>query len=160
MPAYFFRLQSLPWEVNLLWKNVGQYSNNALVSSEQFQAGGPVSVRGYPQAEYVGDRGFYTSPEFSLPLYFLKKDWEVPYNREKWYDTTRFVLFYDWATTRLNRVEPGQKKDHTIKGWGYGLRFNLRDNLSFRVEVGYPIGHPTPSEGSGPRSWFEFTARY
>jgi hemolysin activation/secretion protein len=160
LPAYLFRLQALPWETSFLWKNIAQYSNNALVSSEQFQIGGPVSVRGYPVAEYVGDKGLYTSPEFSLPLYFLKKDWKVPYNQEKWYDTTRFVLFYDWATARLNRADSGQKKNHTIKGWGYGLRFNLRDNLTCRVEVGYPIGHPTPSEGPGPRPWFEFTSKF
>ncbi|MCX5708004.1 MAG: hypothetical protein NTY14_03365 [Candidatus Omnitrophica bacterium] len=159
-PAYYFRLQKMPWETTLLWKNMAQYSNNALVASEQFQAGGPISVRGYPAAEYVGDKGFYTSPELSLPIYCLKKDWKVPHNEETWYDTTRLVLFYDWATTRLNRVGSGEKKNHTIKGFGYGLRFNLRDNLSFRVEVGYPLGKPTPSDGHDPHMWCEFTSKF
>jgi hemolysin activation/secretion protein len=159
-PGYLFRLQKLPWETSFLWKNIAQYSNNALVSSEQFQIGGPISVRGYPVAEYVGDKGFYSSPELSLPIYGLNKDWKVPQNQESWYDTTRIVLFYDWATARLNRVGTGEKKDHTIRGWGYGLRFNLRDNLTFRVEVGYPLGKPSPSDGNGPHTWFEFTSKF
>jgi len=159
-PAYFFRLQKMPWETSLLWKNMAQYSNNALVSSEQFQVGGPISVRGYPAAEYVGDKGWYTSPELSFPIYCLKKNWKVPYNQEKWYDTTRIVLFYDWATTSLNRVDGSEKKNQTISGWGYGLRFNLRDNLSMRVEVGYPLGKPTPSDGHDPHTWVEFTSKF
>ena len=154
----YFRLQKMPFNTSFLWKNYAQYTDDKLTSSEQFQIGGPTSVRGYPPAEFSGDRGIYTSPELSVPLYFLPKGWNVPTQRESLYDTTRFVFFYDWATERLNAAE-GVKKAQTLIGWGLGFRFNLRDNLTFRVEVGYPLGK-TPSDGYQPRPWVEFTSKF
>jgi len=160
MPAYLFRLQTLPWEMSFLWKNIGQFSNHALVASEQFQIGGPISVRGYPPAEYSGDKGLYSSPEVSIPIYFLPRDWKVPYNEEKWYDTSRLVVFYDWAEAHYNRVEPGTEKHQTLRGWGFGYRFNLRDNITCRVEVGYPLGGKMPTDGDHAHPWVEFTAKF
>ncbi|MDD5347019.1 MAG: ShlB/FhaC/HecB family hemolysin secretion/activation protein [Candidatus Omnitrophica bacterium] len=158
--GYVFRLQALPYEMTLLWKNAFQYTNNNLVASEQFQAGGPVSVRGYAPAEYYGDRGLYTSPEVSFPIYFLPKQWTVFKQTESWYDTTRLVLFYDWAQVHLRNPQAGEQKHNKIDGWGYGLRFNLRDDVSFRVEVGYPLGHPNSSDGDHAHPWVEFTVKF
>ena len=156
----YYRLQSMPWETTLLWKNSAQFTNNNLVASEQFQIGGAPSVRGYPPAERSGDRGLYTSPEISFPIYFLPKDWKVPYNEERFYNTTRLVLFYDWGTTRLRNPQAGEKKTETLRGWGFGMRFNLRDNLSFRAEIGYPLGKKTPSDGDHAHTWIELTSKF
>jgi len=104
-----FRLQPMPFSSSLLWKNSGQYSNYNLAASEQFQIGGATSVRGYPPAEHAGDKGIYTSMEWSFPPYFTSKNLNVPFTKEKIYDSTRFVLFYDWATTHVNNVLSGEK---------------------------------------------------
>ncbi len=156
----YYRLQVLPYETTFLWKNSGQYTNNNLCAVEQFQIGGATSVRGYPPAEKSGDRGLYSSPELSFPIYFLPKDWKVPFNQEKLYDTNRLVLFYDWGTARLRTPQAGEKKNETLRGWGFGYRFNLRDNLSFRVELGYPLGKKTPSDGKHAHPWVEFTSKF
>ncbi len=150
----FFRLQPGPFSSSILWKNSGQFSNYNLVASEEFQIGGPTSVRGYPPAEFVGDKGWYTSLEWSFPPYFLSKKLKVPFTQEKFYDTLRFVIFYDWATAHFNRILPGEKKHRTLRGWGFGLRLNVKDNLSFRVEVGYPLGR-TPSDNDHAHPWVE-----
>jgi hemolysin activation/secretion protein len=156
----YYRLQSMPFETSLLWKNSAQYSTYNLVASEEFQIGGPASVRGYTPAEYSGDRGFYTSPELSIPWYFISKDSRIPYTENsKWYDALRFVLFYDWATAKFNTAQPGEKKSQTIRGYGYGLRLNIKDNVSFRVEVGYPEGK-TPSDGDHAHPWVELILKY
>ncbi|MFH0828519.1 MAG: ShlB/FhaC/HecB family hemolysin secretion/activation protein [Candidatus Omnitrophota bacterium] len=156
----YYRLQALPWETTLLWKNSAQYTNNNLCAVEQFQIGGATSVRGYPPAEKFGDRGLYSSPELSFPIYFLPQDWKVPYNQEKLYDTSRLVIFYDWGTVRLRNPQAGEKKSDTLRGWGFGYRFNLRDNLSFRVELGYPLGKKTPSDARHAHPWVEFTSKF
>jgi hemolysin activation/secretion protein len=155
-----YRLQPMPLETAILWKNNAQFTNNALVASEQFQIGGPSSVRGYPVAEYSGDVGYYTSPELSIPLYIIPKGMNVPFSDVKMYDANRLVLFYDWATTQLNNPQAGESTKQTLRGWGFGWRFNLRDNLTFRVEVGYPLGHRTPSDSDHAHPWVEFTAKY
>ncbi len=155
-----FRLQPGPFSSSILWKNSAQYTNYYLVASEEFQIGGPVSVRGYPPAEHAGDRGYYTALEWSFPFYFISEDALVPFTtQEKLYDALRFVVFYDWATTRLNRVPAGEKKHQTLRGYGFGFRFNLRDDLACRVEIGYPLGK-TPSDGDHAHPWVEFVWKF
>ena len=155
-----FRLQPLPFSTALLIKNSGQFSGYRLVASEQFQIGGPTSVRGYPPGEFSGDKGWYSAAEWSMPLYFVPRGLRIPFTEDKLYDTLRFVAFYDWATVHLNGSLFGDKKNRTLKGAGFGLRFNLRTYLSMRVELGYPLG-PEPSDGSRHvRPWFEFTSKF
>lgn len=157
----YFRLQKMPLQSSFLWKNSAQLSNNNLVASEQFQMGGAASVRGYPPAEKAGDKGWYTAAEISFPVYFLPKKAKVPFTvKEKWYDDLRLVVFYDWATTRLNTPLPGEKKNETLRGWGFGWRFNVKDNLSMRVEIGYPLSGKTPSDGDHAHPWIEFTSKF
>ncbi|MBN2483191.1 MAG: ShlB/FhaC/HecB family hemolysin secretion/activation protein [Candidatus Omnitrophica bacterium] len=158
----YFRLQPMPWETSLLWKNSVQYTNYNLVASEQFQIGGPTSVRGYPPAEFSGDKGWYTSLEWSVPFYFLgQKDTKVPFTKDvRLYDALRFVAFYDWATTHLNSPVVGQEKHETIRGAGFGLRLNVGENFTCRVEIGYPIGGKTPSDGTHAHPWVETTWKF
>jgi hemolysin activation/secretion protein len=154
-----FRLQPLPWEATLLWKNSAQFSNHTLAASEQFQIGGASSVRGYAPAEHSGDTGYYTALELSFPLYPLSKNVNVPFSKEKLYDVFRLVLFYDFATTHLNKTAAGEQEDETLRGYGFGARLNISDRLNCRVEVGYPDGK-LPSDGDHAHPWVEFEWRF
>lgn len=154
-----FRLQPLPKSMALLIKTSGQFSAYNLVASEQFQIGGATSVRGYPPGEFSGDKGWYSSAEWSIPLYFIPRKMNLPFSNEKVYDTFRLVTFYDWATTHLTSVLPGDKKYRTLKAAGFGLRFNLKNYVSARVEIGYPLGRK-PSDGNNVHPWFEFTCKF
>ncbi|MCM8773916.1 MAG: BamA/TamA family outer membrane protein [Candidatus Omnitrophica bacterium] len=140
-----YRLHPLPLSSSLLLKNQFQFSNYNLLSVEQFQIGGITNVRGYPSAEYSGDKGLSTSVEWSFPFYGIPKTTRVPFSKATVYSATRFMLFYDWATTHLNRVLAGEKKHQTLKGWGFGVRLNLPENFYARVEFAYPLGK-TPSD--------------
>ncbi|MCG7853428.1 MAG: BamA/TamA family outer membrane protein, partial [Methanosarcinaceae archaeon] len=155
-----FRLQPMPKNSSLLLKNSFQYSNYNLAASEQFQLGGATSVRGYPPAEYAGDKGFYSAVEWSFPPYGLSKDVNVPFRKEKLYDSLRFVAFWDIGLVNLNNAQPGEDKTRTLKGAGCGVRLNLEKNLDFRVEVGWPIGGPTPSDGDHAHTWVEFNWKF
>jgi len=156
----YFRLQQGPFSSSVLWKNSFQLSGYSLVSSEQFQIGGPATVRGYPPAEYSGDRGYYTSLELSLPPYFLPETTKLPLSRDiNLYDSLRIVVFYDWATVRLNRILAGEK-NRTLKSYGFGLRFNPTDKFSCRSEIGYPLGSPEPSNNDPYQVWVEVKWKY
>lgn len=156
---YLFRLQPMPWESTILWKNSIQYTNYFLPASEEFQIGGATSVRGYPPAEFASDKGLLTSIEWSCPVYFISKELKCPFTGENIYDSLRFVVFYDWGTTHANRTTAGQEKHNTLKGYGFGTRLNIRDNLALRVEVGYPIGD-TPSDGDHAHPWVELVWKF
>ncbi len=155
-----FRLQPGPFSSYILWKNQAQFSNYNLVASEQFQIGGPTSVRGYPVAEFSGDKGYYTSLEWSFPSYFVPKKIKVPFTGDTLRDALHPVLFYDWAMISNKQLSyVGDKKNRTLKSAGFGFRLNLSNNLSARIEFGYPIGRKSSDRHNFQR-WIEITKKF
>jgi len=150
-----FRLQPMPLSTALLFKNSFQYSNNTLAASEQFPIGGATSVRGYPPGEHSGDKGLYSALELSVPLYGLSKNISVPLRKEKLYDAFRFVLFWDIGRVSFNNVQAGEDKAQTLRSAGFGGRLTIWEDFECRVEVGYPLGGRTPSDGDHAHTWVE-----
>lgn len=151
--AYLLRLQKLPFNSTLLWKNQLQFSSYNLTSAEQFQAGGIVNVRGYPLAETVGDRGYSSTWELSMPPYLMSKSLKVPFSQAKFYDALRLIAFYDWANTRLKRPTATEEKNKTLRSIGLGVRFSIPENFSLRVETAWPLDN-TPSDSDHAHTWF------
>ncbi|MFC1632478.1 ShlB/FhaC/HecB family hemolysin secretion/activation protein [Candidatus Omnitrophota bacterium] len=151
-----FRLQPMPFSTWILLKNSFQLSNYNLVAAEQFQIGGATSVRGYPPGEYSGDQGFYSALEWSVPFYGLSRDFRVPFRKEKLYDTFRFVFFFDIGGVTLNNPQVGEDEHRTIRAAGFGGRLTIPEELEIRVEVGYPLSGPTPSDSDHAHVWIEF----
>ncbi len=157
----YFRLQPGPFSSEILWKNSAQYSNYNLVAGEQFQIGGPGSVRGYPIAEYAGDRGLYSSVEWSFPPYFLGRNMKVPFMKNRTiFDSVRVVTFYDWGNIRINKTTAGEKETRTLRSAGFGFRLNLGENFFARIEIGYPLNGPDTSDGRNVQKWFEITTKF
>ncbi len=155
----YYRLQALPLGTSLLLKNNFQYSNNNLPATEQFQIGGPVSVRAYAPAEYSGDSGYYSSAELSIPFYGLSRNMAVPFSTAKLYDAIRFVTFFDVGGVSSRTVMPGEKGDHMLKGYGLGVRFNPGPDTAFRVEAGFPIGDQS-SDNDSTHVWFDLQQQF
>jgi len=154
------RLQKMPFSSAILWKNQLQLSSNVLPSSEQFQIGGINNVRGYSPAEAVGDRGCSTTVEWSFPPYLFPKNIKVPLSAANFYDAFRFVGFYDWANSRLKRPAAGTDKTQSLSSLGCGIRFNLPEDLSLRVEIAWPLGDKTPSDGRHAHTWASFSKTF
>lgn len=154
----FFRLQPMPFNTHILWKNSGQISGDTLVASEQFQIGGAKSVRGYEPAAYSGDKGFYSAIEWSVPIWGLSKELTVPFRSERLYDAIRLVAFYDIGFIDNKTPAVGEEANEMLHGYGFGFRFNLLDDLALRVEVGIPINAKTGDDGH--QTWVEFKLRY
>src|SRR5262249_23027914 len=57
------RLQRITQYTSLMLRLDGQYSSDPLVSLEQFSMGGPDSVRAYPVAEVLAEKGGVASAE-------------------------------------------------------------------------------------------------
>ncbi|OGX16061.1 MAG: hypothetical protein A2166_05480 [Omnitrophica WOR_2 bacterium RBG_13_41_10] len=153
------RLQRLPWDATLLWKNQLQFSPNLLTATEQFQIGGIVNVRAYPPAEVVGDSGYSMTWELSLPIYMVPRDLKVPFSKAKVYDALRLVAFYDWANARQRRPAAGVQKNRTLRGAGWGLRFNLPEDFSARVEFAWPLDN-MPSDSERLHTLFEISKSF
>jgi hemolysin activation/secretion protein len=158
LSGYVYRLQPMPFSSDILWKNAFQYSNYNLLSVEQFQLGGISNVRGYDPAAYAGDSGLTSSFDWSFPLYFLPKDTIVPHSKSTFYDATRFVVFYDVGYASLHSPTGVGESSETLQSLGYGIRFNLLENFSARVEVAYPLA--PQGEPSHAHLYWDFTKKW
>lgn len=153
------RLQKLPFDSILYWKNQFQFSPYILPSTEQFQIGGVANVRGYAPAEVVGDQGYAMTWELSMPVYVIPKSIKVPFSETTLYDSVRVALFYDWANARLRNPQVGEEKNKTLRGAGVGVRIFLPQDFSTRVDFAWPLDQ-TPSDENHLHTWFEISKTF
>jgi len=119
------RQQDLPYGAQLWGSVTGQLTNDSLVSSEQIAAGGADSVRGYLEAETLGDLGAYVQTELRSPS--VAKYLGGPFH------SLRFHLFYDAGVVNLNNpsspgtaLSPvGTPSAYGLQSAGIGGRVNL-----------------------------------
>ncbi|NLE64463.1 MAG: ShlB/FhaC/HecB family hemolysin secretion/activation protein [Elusimicrobia bacterium] len=147
------RLQRVGAERTLLLKGQGQLSSRALTATEQYQLGGIFNLRGYPSGEAVGDHGFSTTAELSSPVPFLAGSIKAPGSKVATLrEALRWVVFYDWGQVSLRRPTSAEYKHRTLTDWGVGLRYDLPENFSVRVDVAWPIDE-TPSDENHMHGW-------
>jgi hemolysin activation/secretion protein len=101
-----------------------QLANAPLISNEQFTAGGAASVRGYLEAEELGDAGANLSLELHSPS--LVK-------AERIADLHVFG-FIDAASLRLEDPLPGQERASRLDSAGAGFRFAGYGGLKTEVD--------------------------
>ncbi len=154
------RLQRMPFSSTLLWKNQVQLSPYILTAAEQFQIGGISNVRGYPPAEYVGDEGYAMTGEWSIPPYLIPKSMRVPFSKANFYDALKLAIFYDWAEVRLHSPQAGEEKSQALSGAGYGIRFNLPEDFSLRIDFAWPLSDKTPSDGNHLHTWVDISKTF
>lgn len=153
------RLHKMPFNSTFLWKTQLQFTPYILTAAEQFQTGGIINVRAYPPAELVGDKGYSMVWEWSFPPYFIAKDLRFPFSKAKIRDALRFIAFYDWSNTRLYRPTAREETSDTLRGTGCGLRINLPEDFSLRVEVAWPLDR-TPSDSDNVRTLTEISKSF
>jgi hemolysin activation/secretion protein len=138
---------SLPWHFGLGLRLTGQYAVDPLVSNEQFAVGGAASVRGYLEAEELGDLGARASVQLNLPPL------SVALGRVR---LTEF-MFYDAARVSTILALPGEAPNAELRSWGAGLRLQVFGRFEGDFTWADPLlsGTHTPSGASR----FLFSAR-
>ena len=101
------------------WSMMGrveaQLASGPLINNEQFPGGGADSVRGYVEAERLGDTAVRGSFELRTP-HLLAKAFK---NVERSY----VFAFVDAANLRILQPLPDQEATFTLASAGLGLRF-------------------------------------
>jgi hemolysin activation/secretion protein len=105
-----------------------QLADRALLSFEQFALGGQDSVRGYRQDALLTDDGAFASAEVRIPVLRLPKIDGL----------LQVVPFVDFGTgwNLSGRSDPDPQ---TLVSLGVGLRFQLSDRLTARLDWGIPL---------------------
>ena len=129
----------------------GQMTDSPLVSGEQIAAGGMNSVRGYLSAETTGDYGLVGSVELrSKPLTYFSP----------WVDSWRIYTFVDASRLRLRDPLPEQQHTFSLASAGLGTSFRLGEQVSGRVDIGYPLKVGSRTERHDTRVNFSVNANY
>jgi hemolysin activation/secretion protein len=106
-----------------------QRSNEPLINSEQFSAGGFDSVRGYLESERLGDEGERVRLQLSTPTRLLFDDALG----------VSALLFYDWAGLRIRQAFPGQDPRAALESLGLGLRLSTPRGVKFDADWAYAL---------------------
>ena len=119
------------------------YSPNKLFAAEQFQLGGPYTLRGYQPAELIGDYGVSGTVEYRFPFPFLN------HLSQKLDERVRLAIFYDFGWIGENGGVYNYPTSflHSV---GCGAYITFADWLTGSVGIGFPF----------TRSYSESTARF
>lgn len=152
LTAQVQRFQRLAQNHALLLRLSGQYSDDLLVSLEQFSIGGPDTVRAYPSAEFLADTGGFASLEWivNAPGFAARP----AFGGRTWGQIFQASLFVDYATGRLNETLPGELARIDLSGWGVGLQLSVPNRFFVRLDVAQPISSAVPSNDRDPQYFF------
>lgn len=146
------RTQELAGGAELYAKVQGQASGQPLVTSEQFAGGGLGTVRGYLEAEALGDNAIFGTLEARSPSLF---GWTKRKDHE-W----RFYAFLEGGLLTLRDALPQQESRFTLGSAGIGTRVQLFDHFHGSLDVGFPFTSLTTTQAGDPmftfRVWSEF----
>ena len=145
------RMQKVPWGMNLFVKVDGQVSDQPLINSEQYTAGGMESVRGYMESEVLGDSALHGMFELSFPDPFGGAE------IGKKIQITPFI-FYDFAALSIKEPLPGQDSSISLSGTGAGIRGSLAKHLEYELDWSVALRATDRTEKHDHRSYFKVRA--
>lgn len=151
----FRRLQRLTQYTSLVLRLEGQYTSDPLLSLEQFSLGGPDSVRAYPVAEVLAEKGGFASLEFVAGPPGLAN--RPAFGGRTWGQILQFSIFTDYAHGELNEPLLGSQSSRTeLAGAGGAVQFSIPGRVFARVDVATPITEREPSNDRDPQYYFRF----
>lgn len=116
----------------------GQLASGPLISSEQYAIGGRDSVRGYLEAEALGDDGARFGIELGTPV-LTPADWPLALNA---------LAFYETGWVHTQQALPGQVSDQVLAAVGVGLRARAARGLTAAMDYAHAL-RAGPRTGKG-----------
>ncbi len=155
---YWFNLEHLrPFGPNnrLLVRLDGQYTDDILVSLEQYSIGGPRNVRAYTVAEALADTGASATLEWIInaPGFSDKS----AFGGKSWGEIFQVSLYADYAYGKTNKPRVSEEETVDYSGVGLGLQLNIPGSLYARVDVASPIGSRDAINDRDPQYYFRMS---
>jgi len=125
-----------------------QLADEKLTPQEELSLGGMNSVRGYPAGNYYADQGIQSNTEILIPAFFIPEALKLPYAANPIKDDITGVVFFDYAYGQRRDISGAEKKQVSMAGFGAGVRINLFNQGTLRLEWGFPVSGYDPTRGS------------
>lgn len=141
------RVQEFHPQVLGILRGAVQVTDRPLFSAEQFALGGPDTVRGFPQAEVLGDQAYNTTAEIR---------WSPLPDEINLFQT---VFFVDHGAIVRKRPQPGESGSESLTGAGFGFRVNW-EQTRVRLDLGFPLSPGENSRGLNPVIYGQLQTRF
>jgi len=143
------RIQRLDHGLYAVLRGSAQYATTPLYVGEQYAMGGPDTVRGYQQAELLGDNAYLLGAELRWsPLE------DAP-------DKFQVVAFIDHGGVSLRQPQPGDLvAGSTLTGAGFGFRWGLAERTNLRFDVGFPLRSRPDRKAGDPAVYAGLQTRF
>jgi len=121
----------LPWGFQAFGKIQGQVSDQPLVQSEEFAGGGLPTVRGYLEAETLGDNGAFGTLELRSPNFLSSLGAEA--------NEGRIYIFTDGGY--LEQIDPLPEQDFqfALASVGAGARIRFKNHFNASIDAAVPF---------------------
>ncbi len=134
----------LPFEMQAFIRASGQITDQPLVNTEQYVAGGADTVRGYLEAEALGDAGAGGTLELRSPSL---AQW-IAIRGSRPFDDLRVFIFGDDAYLRLREPLPEQRDAFRLASTGVGFNLKMYSYFNGNFTWADPI-----FDGPATRRW-------
>jgi len=149
------RVQQLPDLWSVMVTGTSQWSDRALLSSEQLSLGGPTYGRAFDEGEVTGDDGVAAVAE-------LRYGGPVPDNKILQSYQAYVYSDYGRVTNRdIAQDTPGTYSTATLTSAGLGVRMNFQQDFTGYVELDKPMDRAPVAEGdNGSRLFVSVLKRF
>lgn len=145
------RLQRLSENINFLMSVKGQYSDNALLSGEEFGIGGINYGRGYDASEIIGDQGIAGK---------LELQWNDPIQIDLFKSYQAFAFLDGGRIWNEDATTSAQKRD-TLSSTGLGIRADFNDVTSGSLIFAQPLNRRVQTKGTDtPTLYFSLSRKF
>jgi hemolysin activation/secretion protein len=146
------RLQPLGGGYALFARIDGQITGDSLLSSEQLSAGGANSVRGYLEAERIGDYGARATVELRTPSFGEAVSAKI----NDWH----MLVFADGAALALRNPLAGEQSSISLGSLGVGTRLTAFDDLNAALDIAFPLANASVTRTGDVRFHFRVSSGF
>lgn len=132
----------------LLGRFAGQAASDALMVPEQFALGGPDSVRGYQQGEFLGDYGYALAGEYRHSVL------------ERRQSSIQMLAFLDHGSAHLKKPLGGEAAGRDLTGAGVGVRGQFGRTVSVRADWGRALDPDRNVDGDRSKLHAQVACRF
>lgn len=146
------RLQALPLDASAFVEVETQLADKPLITNEQFAAGGATSVRGYFEAEDLGDYGSRGTIELRSPSLADRVGSMV--------DELTVLAFIDGASLAIHRPLPGQQSTFQLASAGIGTRVRVIGHFNGSLDLAWPLLNGVATKRDDLHALFRVWSQY
>jgi hemolysin activation/secretion protein len=147
------RDQKLPLGMRLFLQADGRLASQALISNEQYIAGGVESVRGYKENEVSGDDAWHWTAELQGP------DMGHVLGADRWIECVPYA-FYDGAGVHVRDALEGEQVSTTLSGAGVGVRGFFLKHFEYQIDWAAALEETQDTQSGENRFYFKVKFKF